>query len=185
MSRASVGAPRLIRLKGRGAPWKAEGVLPLLLTLALAGANPATAPVEDWNDAQVTWRDYPTGLAEARRDDKPICLVFYADWCTGCQAYRKLFFDPKVVALTKEFVMVRVNRDHAPELSEKYAVDGEYIPRTFFLSPAGALDKEIRRLGQEQAYYYDVTNTSAVRSGMKWALKRFGKLAGKKKGKRG
>ncbi|MCB9648813.1 MAG: hypothetical protein H6730_19765, partial [Deltaproteobacteria bacterium] len=46
-------------------------MLPLLLTLALAGANPAPAQVEDWNDAQVTWRDYPTGLAEARRDDKP------------------------------------------------------------------------------------------------------------------
>jgi protein-disulfide reductase (glutathione) len=146
-----------------------------VLALALMGADPAVA--EDWNDAQVAWRGYAEGLAEARREGKPICLVFYADWCKGCQAYRKLFFDPKVVTMTRDLVMVRVNRDHAPELSAKYAVDGEYIPRTYFLSSDGVLDPEIRRLGQDQAYYYDVTATSPLRSGMKWALKRFQRAA--------
>ena len=157
-----------------GGSWNAHEVLSLALLMALAAAPPRPAPVEDWNDAEVAWREYEAGLAEAKRDRRPVCLVFYADWCTGCQAYKKLFFDPKVVELSRRFVMVRVDRDHAPALSARYAPDGEYIPRTLFLSPDGALDPEIRRLGQAQAYYYDVTGTSALRSGMKWASKRLG-----------
>lgn len=144
----------------------------LVTVAALALASPPAAPPKDWNDAQIPWRDYEAGLLEAKRLGKPVLLVFHADWCKGCEAYRQLFFDAKVVALSARFVMVRVNRDTAPELSAKFDLDGEYIPRTFFLSAKGVLDPEIRRLGQAQAYFYDTARTSALRSGMKWALKR-------------
>lgn len=151
-------------------------MLALLSVALLAAAAPAETADKDWNDAKIRWRGYEAGLAEAQRERKPVCLVVYADWCKGCQAYRKVFFDPRVVELSARFVMVRVNRDHAPALSERYDVDGEYIPRTFFLSPDGLLDPEIKRLGSDHAYFYDPSRSSALRAGMKWALKR---LSGK------
>lgn len=155
---------------------------PSLALLALV-AGPGDV-AKDWNDAQIPWRSYEAGLAEAKQTHRPVCVVFYAPWCTGCRAYSKLFFDPKVVKATRDFVMVRVNRDDAEALSKQFDYDGEYIPRTFFLSPEGKVDPEIRRLGQEQAYYYDVERTSALRSGLKWAKRRLhpdGKKARRKR----
>ncbi len=156
-------------------------LIPSLALLALI-----TSPSEvtkSWNDAEIQWRTYEAGLKEAKRTQKPVCLVFYAPWCTGCAAYTKLFYDPKVVKAASEFVMVRVNRDEAPELSQRYDIDGEYIPRTFFLSPQGKLDPKIHRLRPDQRYYYDTERSSALRSGFKWAKRRL-HPEGKKKARK-
>lgn len=142
------------------------------LAALVVAAAPADASKKDWNDAKIRWRGFEAGLAEAKRTRKPVCLVFYADWCKACQAYRRVFFDDKVVAMSDRFVMVRVNRDQAAALSKRFDIDGQYIPRTFFLGPDGALDPEIKRLGRTHAYFYDPRSSSALRSGMKWALKR-------------
>jgi len=41
----------------------------------------------DWNDQGVKWVPYADGLATAKKEKKPVCLVFYTEWCPHCQNY--------------------------------------------------------------------------------------------------
>ena len=100
-------------------------------------------------------------------------LVFYTDWCPHCTRYSAVFHDPKVVEKAKSFVMIRLNKDQNAEISKKYAPDGEYIPRTYFLSPAGALDADIHAPRPQFKYFYDEKDAASVLAGMDEALKKF------------
>jgi thiol:disulfide interchange protein len=84
----------------------------------------------DWNDSGIAWQPYEKGIAEAKAEKKPICMVFYTEWCPHCTNYSKVFHDPKVVEQSKSFVMIRLDKDQNKELSKQFAPDGEYIPRT-------------------------------------------------------
>jgi thiol:disulfide interchange protein len=141
------------------------------LVAAAAAALALTSPVSawaggDWNDANINWRSYADGLAEAKKEKKPVLLIFYTDWCPHCTKYSGVFHDPKVVEASKSFVMVRVNGDQDKELSQKYAVDGAYIPRTFFLSPEGKLDEGIDAGRDSYKYFYDTGNPAGLLAGM-------------------
>ena len=48
----------------------------------------------DWNDAGVAWRSYEEGLKEAKAQKRPVCLVFYTDWCPHCTNYARSFTTP-------------------------------------------------------------------------------------------
>ena len=69
--------------------------------------------------------------------------------------------------------MVRLDKDQNAEISAKYAVDGEYIPRTYFLSPSGALAEEITEQRPSYKYFYDTANSGSLLRGMDAALKKF------------
>jgi thiol-disulfide isomerase/thioredoxin len=105
----------------------------------------------DWNDGQITWLAYDKGLEEAKTTNKPVCLVFFTEWCPHCTNYSRVFHDPKIVDLAKRFVMIRVDRDLDPTVSAKYAPDGQYIPRTYFLSQQGELDPAALASGMQKA----------------------------------
>jgi thiol:disulfide interchange protein len=126
----------------------------------------------DWNDGQVAWKSYDDGLALAKKEQKPICLIFFTEWCPHCKNYSGVFHDPKVVEQSKQFVMIRLDKDKNPEISKKYAPDGEYIPRTYFLKPDGTLDQEIHAPRDQYKYFYDETQPGSVLSGMDTALKK-------------
>ncbi|MDQ7012043.1 MAG: thioredoxin family protein, partial [Mariprofundaceae bacterium] len=93
----------------------------------------------DWNDAEISWHGYEQGLQLAAATGRPLLLVFYADWCPTCHAYRYIFQGREVIAAARALVMVRVNIDERPEISRLYMPDGDYVPRTFALSPQGQL----------------------------------------------
>lgn len=93
----------------------------------------------DWNDKEIVWLNYEEGLQLAKQSGKPIMLLFYADWCPTCHAYKHIFYDKAVVKAAANFIMIRVNSDKAPALNRQYSPDGEYVPRTFALSPQGIL----------------------------------------------
>ena len=139
----------------------------LALSLATAHAG------GDWNDKGIGWQAWEAGLAKAKQEKKPVMLVVFTEWCPHCTNYSAVFHDPKVVAQTKKFVMVRLDKDKNAELSLKYAPDGEYIPRTFFLSSAGALDPEIHAPREKYKYFYDEKDPASVLGGMDAALKKF------------
>jgi len=101
-----------------------------------------------------------------------VCLVFYTQWCPHCKTYRKVFSDPRVVEKAKGFVMVRLDRDQHRTLSAKFAPDGEYIPRTLFLSSQGELDSSIHAPRERFKHFYDTSNPSGVLAGMNEALKK-------------
>ncbi len=126
----------------------------------------------DWNDAGINWQPYEQGLAMAKEENKPVCLIFYTEWCPHCTNYSKIFHDGNVVEHTKQFVMIRIDKDKHPDLSEKYAPDGQYIPRTYFLSPAGTLDSSIHAIRDRYKYFYDEYKPAALLAGMNQALQK-------------
>ena len=78
--------------------------------------------------------------------------------------------DPAVVAKAKDFVMIRLDKDQNTELSGKYAPDGQYIPRTFFLTPAGELEADVHAPRDQYKYFYDESDPKSVLAGMDAAL---------------
>ncbi|HEU5072906.1 MAG TPA: thioredoxin family protein [Polyangiaceae bacterium] len=127
--------------------------------LAFAGCAPYTPSTanypSDWNRDRIAWQPYALGLRAAAREHKPILLVFYTDWCPHCHNYSRVFHDPRVVEASRAFVMIRIDRDGDPELSQAYVVDGDYVPRTFFLLPSGDLMKQLHAARSDFRYFLD------------------------------
>lgn len=72
------------------------------------------------------------------KQDKPILLDFYADWCGPCQSLL-----PRVEKLSKEYdgkvEIQKVNVEQNTELAAKYGVRS--IPSLFFIKNAEIEDK--------------------------------------------
>jgi thiol:disulfide interchange protein len=142
----------------------------LAAVLALLPLPSSGAPEQDWNGA-IAWQTYADGLQQAKRERKPVCLVIYTTWCPHCTAYARLFHSADVVASARRFVMIRVDKDAEPELSKKYGLDGEYIPRTYFLTRDG----EVARIDSGRSdyrYFYDEANPATLLAAMQKALAR-------------
>jgi len=113
---------------------------------------------------------YQEGLAAAKKNHRPICLIFYTTWCPHCANYAKVFSNPEVVKKAKSFVMIRLDKDKNQELSKQYKPDGEYIPRTFFLSSAGVLDESLTEERPQYKYFYSESDPASLLAGMDRAL---------------
>jgi len=159
--------PRRIAVRSK----RVRALLPAaLLLVALLPARARAA--EDWNDAGIAWKPYEAGLDSAKEQKKPVLLVFYTEWCPHCQRYSGVFHDPKVVEKAKSFVMIHLDKDKNPQISKKYAPDGEYIPRTYFLSAAGKPDYGIhaQRPDGKFLYFYDESDPAPLLGAMDEAL---------------
>ena len=141
-----------------------------LLALTLTLGPTAARAGGDWNDAAIAWQPYEAGLALAKKAQKPICLVFFTEWCPHCTNYSKVFHDPAVVAKAKDFVMIRLDKDKNAELSGKFAPDGQYIPRTLFLSSSGEFEAAVHAPRDQYKYFYDESDPKSLLAGMDAAL---------------
>lgn len=141
------------------------------LVLAFAGAR-AYAGADNWNDDKIKWMPYEDGLKAAKAGNKPVCLIFFTSWCPHCSNYAKVFNDDKVVEKSKSFVMIRLDADKNKEISQKYGPDGEYIPRTFFLSADGKLDPDLSEARPQFKYFYSESDPGSILAGMDRALKK-------------
>ena len=148
----------------RGRALALAAVLSVVPAVARAGG--------DWNDAQVGWQSYDAGLAAAKKDKKPVCLVFFTEWCPHCANYSVVFHDPRVVERSKKFTMIRLDKDKNADLSRRYAPDGEYIPRTFFLASDGTLAADIHAPRDRFKYFYDEKDAASLLAGMDDALRK-------------
>ena len=66
-----------------------------------------------------------------------------------------------------------IDSDKNKELGKQYALDGSYIPRTYFLDSNGKVDPEIHAPREQFKYFYDERNPQSVLAGMDTALKKF------------
>lgn len=146
--------------------------LAFAVTVAMGWSNVARAAAEDWNDSSIKWMSYEEGLKQAKTAHRPVCLIFYTTWCPHCANYSKVFSDSAVVEKSKSFVMVRLDKDKNPELSKTYSPDGEYIPRTYFLSPDGQLDPGLTEERPQYKYFYGEKDPKSLLAGMDRALKK-------------
>ena len=144
----------------------------LAVTALLLALVPTAFAGGDWNDAKVQWQPYEAGLAAAKKDKKPVLLIIFTEWCPHCTNYSKLFHDQKVIDQTKRFVVIRLDKDKNADLSKKFAPDGEYIPRTYFLSSDGTLDPTLTAPRSEYKYFYDEANAAPLLASMDAALKK-------------
>ena len=81
-------------------------------------------------------------VTRAQKESKPLLIEFYAEWCSPCQKMEKeTFADPKVKAVLQNVVLLKIDTDKEPALSEKFGVVG--LPDFRLLTNKG---KEFRRL---------------------------------------
>ncbi len=88
------------------------------------------------------WEQYSeTQLAEAQRQNTPVMIDFYADWCIPClELDHKTFTDKKVIDATENFVRLKVDLTHfdspqSESLRKKYNIAG--VPTIVFLNKNG------------------------------------------------
>jgi len=146
------------------------GAIAIVIAFLIAVSPVPVVAGGDWNESGISWQPYEAGLAAAKKSGNPICLVFYTEWCPHCTNYSKVFHDPRVVEQAKKFVMIRLDKDKHGEVSKKYAPDGEYIPRTFFLGSSGDLDASISAPRDKYRYFYSENDASSLLGGMEKAL---------------
>lgn len=82
--------------------------------------------------------DYKAALEQAKKENKPIILVFSAAWCGPCQSMKKTVYPSKeVTALHDKFVWAYLDVDQADNATPamKYKVEG--IPHIQFVSATG------------------------------------------------
>jgi thiol:disulfide interchange protein DsbD len=85
-----------------------------------------------------------------KRDNRPILIDFYADWCAACKALdRKTFAEKRVAEKSKAFTMVRVDCTSPDRicqaLTEKFKVSG--LPTLVFMGAEGEERHGLRAVG--------------------------------------
>jgi len=175
---ALAAAGLLTACRGQDVP---EGIRPEISALppemrGPAPAAPAPAAAgETWNAKEIDWQPYEAGLARAKAQNKPVCLVLYTNWCPHCRNFSHVFDDPKVVQKARDFVMIRANADEQQAVAGKYVVDGGYVPRTYFLAADGTVDPELHAPRPKFLYFYDERDPGSLLGGMDAALRKLAK----------
>ena len=101
--------------------------------VSLALASNAQAP-------GIAWRqDLGHALKSAQKSHQVVMIDFWAKWCSWCQQLDTgTYVDPRVVALSRDFVPVKVSTEGGlaeMEATERY--DVSTLPTILFLTPAG------------------------------------------------
>jgi thiol:disulfide interchange protein len=150
--------------------------LPLLLValtlVVMPVAAGATAPegADNWNSAEISWKDMRTGVKEATETGKPVLMLFQATWCSACKKYRGVFRDAEVVAASRDLVMILVDIDKTPQINSAFSPDGVYVPRTIFLHATGEIRHDLKGADPQYPHSLDISEPSELLSLMKKAV---------------
>lgn len=109
----------------------AGAISAVTLTRAEPGARPAAR-----SQAGVKWRtDLQAARAEARQQDRPMLVVFGADWCTYCRKMEQTTLADQALSkyINDSFIPVHLDLDHDARVAEILEV--ERIPCSVMLSP--------------------------------------------------
>jgi thiol:disulfide interchange protein len=85
-------------------------------------------------------RDFAEAVTRAKAEGRQIFVEFSATWCGPCQQMKRdTFSDPRVHRRLAGYVMLFVDTDRDPALSQQFNVRG--IPAYFVVRPAGTILK--------------------------------------------
>ncbi len=89
--------------------------------------------------AEIVWSEYLNGLAEGRKQKKPIFIDFYTDWCHWCHELDRVTYqDKQVIRLMNEkLIAIRINAESKTGMSiaRQYPIRG--YPSLWFLNSNG------------------------------------------------
>lgn len=116
-----------------------------VITMGLLAANNLREP-------GIKWEKYSLErLAEARQQNQPVMIDFYADWCIPClELDRRTFTDQAIIEATDGMVRLKVDltRFDSPEseaLRKQYNIAG--VPTIVFLRRDGGEETSARVIG--------------------------------------
>ena len=87
--------------------------------------------------AEGLWLQHPdAAFAQAAAEDRPLVIVFHADWCPVCQRMeRTTFQDAEVVERLRSVVPLKADVDEQQDLADRFGVTA--LPTTVVVTPAG------------------------------------------------
>ena len=77
-------------------------------------------------------------FADLVKQDKPILVDFYADWCAPCQTLLPIVYE-LAEEHKEDFEIVKVNVDHNQDLARQFQVRS--IPAFFFIKDQTVVDR--------------------------------------------
>jgi len=147
----------LIMFDRNGAEAKAFVMIKQVLAIgAIIAATWMIMPNETAGGEQIDWVK-PTTQSElnaALDAGKPVMIDIYADWCIPCKEMDAVTFpDPEVVALSREFTMIKIDLTHMDgefesQVQKQYGIKG--VPAYIFLDPTGMELPNLRSSGFEK-----------------------------------
>jgi len=119
-----------------------------LLTMTILGLTVAQASAEipGW------YTDFEAARQAAQRDNQPMLLHFYADWCFPCKRMEKdVLSRPAVIqVLSQRMVLVKVNVDKTPDLAKRFQIT--QFPSDVIVDPTG--ERLLSSTGYQEADKY-------------------------------
>jgi len=107
----------------------------------------------------IAWVEYETGMEQASKEKKPLLIDFTASWCGWSKKLEKEVFPTReVIALSREFVCIKVDGDAREDLTAKYAVHG--YPTALMLDDDG--EELLRVVGFRAAEEYAAEMKAAL-----------------------
>ncbi|MBI1802991.1 MAG: thioredoxin fold domain-containing protein [Ignavibacteriae bacterium] len=93
----------------------------LVLLIAVAASYAGDPPDSSKAKAELPWKPFTDGFAEAKKNDKKIMLDIYTDWCGWCKRLdANVYSDPDVAAYLKaHYVSVKLNAESKTQVTYK------------------------------------------------------------------